>query len=89
MVELIFNTGCIIGLVLILKYGSILDKPRNFLTKWKFFKQLFDCGLCLGFWCGVFFGLFWGNPFSWCWYGAAAGLFGDLTMNLLKKKIWG
>ena len=45
--------GCV-GLNLILKYGSIFDLPRGWLTsRFKFFRSLFDCSLCLGFWCGV------------------------------------
>lgn len=42
------------GLTFILRYGSILSWIRNFLTKAKFFKELFSCSLCLGFWSGVF-----------------------------------
>lgn len=41
----------------ILKYGSILNKPRNFIcNKIKIFKELFNCSLCLGFWCGFLIG---------------------------------
>ncbi len=43
------------GLMCILKYGSILDKPRCWITtKSKFFQELFCCSLCLGFWTGIF-----------------------------------
>lgn len=43
-----------IGLTFILKYGTILNMPRKFLTGiHKIIKQLFDCSLCLGFWSGV------------------------------------
>lgn len=45
---------CSIGLCWILKYGSILNRIRNFLSKqFTFFSDLFKCSLCLGFWCGV------------------------------------
>lgn len=37
----------------ILKYGTILNTPRDFLCKIKFFKELFDCAMCLGFWTGI------------------------------------
>jgi hypothetical protein len=87
--ELIFNSFCLIGLCFILKYGSILNWPRNFLTKSKFFADLFDCGLCLGFWVGVFFGLFWGTPWLWCFYSAGVCFFADLLMLRIKKQIWG
>lgn len=42
-----------IGLANILKYGSILSCLRNILFKIKFFKELFSCSMCLGFWSGV------------------------------------
>ena len=41
------------GLTFILKYGSILAWLRRPLIKLKFFEDLFDCALCLGFWSGV------------------------------------
>jgi len=41
----------------ILRYGSILNKPRNFIcNKFSIIKELFNCSLCLGFWCGLFIG---------------------------------
>lgn len=46
------------GLLCILKYGSILNTPRNFLCKLHpNIKELFNCSLCLGFWVGLFIGL--------------------------------
>lgn len=42
-----------VGLNFILKYGSIFNWPRGFLIKSNFFKELFSCSLCLGFWTGV------------------------------------
>ena len=42
-----------IGLMFILKYGSILNWVRTPLVKLNFFRELFDCSLCLGFWSGV------------------------------------
>jgi len=43
------------GLCYILMYGSILDKPRNFLMrKFGWFRKLITCPLCTGFWCGAF-----------------------------------
>ena len=43
-----------IGLTFILKYGTILNVPRSYLSRFNFFKELFKCSLCLGFWSGVF-----------------------------------
>jgi len=42
-----------VGLTFILKYGSILNWPRNLLCKLSFFQELFKCSLCLGFWSGA------------------------------------
>ncbi len=43
-----------LGLMFILKYGSILKNLRDFLSsKSDKFKELFSCSLCLGFWTGV------------------------------------
>ena len=42
-----------VGLTLVLKYGTILSWPRNTLSKLSFFKELFKCSLCLGFWSGA------------------------------------
>lgn len=42
------------GMTFVLIHGSILDKPRKWLTnKSRFAKQLFQCSLCIGFWVGV------------------------------------
>ena len=58
-----------LGLCYILKYGTILNKPRNyFISKFNFCKELFGCSLCLGFWCGVFM-----IPFIW---------FSDIYLNV-------
>lgn len=90
MNELFFQSFCMIGLCFILKYGSILNWPRNFLIKFKFFEQLFDCSLCLGFWVGLFFGIVWlGSAWLWCFYSSGVCFFADLVMLSLKKKIWG
>ena len=42
----------------IIRYGSILNLPRNFLSnKSEVLKDLLNCSLCLGFWCGAFIGV--------------------------------
>jgi len=47
-----------VGLMWILKHGSILNAPRSFITnKSKLLKELFNCSLCLGFWSGLIIGL--------------------------------
>jgi hypothetical protein len=43
-----------IGLTLILKYGTILNKPREYIKNiHPLLKDLFNCSLCLGFWSGL------------------------------------
>ena len=43
-----------LGLTYILKYGTILSPVRcGLVARAIFFKQLFECSLCLGFWSGV------------------------------------
>lgn len=42
-----------VGLMFILKYGSVLNWPRDLLCRLGFFRELFKCSLCLGFWSGV------------------------------------
>lgn len=51
------------GLTQLLVYGSIFNKPRNFIkSRSDFFGELVSCPMCMGFWVGVFlFGL---NPFT-------------------------
>jgi hypothetical protein len=88
MTNLVFQTFCLIGLCFILKYGAILNLPRNFLMRFKFFELLFDCCLCLGFWCGVFFGFFWGGSWFWCFYGSSVCLFADLLMKKIRKEVF-
>lgn len=41
----------------ILRYGSILNKPRTYIcNKSIILKELFNCSLCLGFWTGCLIG---------------------------------
>lgn len=42
-----------LGFCFILKYATILNGLRNLMTKnCNFLKELFNCSMCLGFWCG-------------------------------------
>ena len=47
-----------IGLMFILKYGTIFNRPRHFLSRCIILKDLFSCSLCLGFWVGIIIGSF-------------------------------
>ena len=46
-----------IGLMFIIKYGSILNWLRKPLLKFSLFRELFSCSLCIGFWTGVYIGI--------------------------------
>jgi hypothetical protein len=43
-----------IGATFILKYGAPTKFIRTFFQKWKWGEDLFQCGLCIGTWVGVF-----------------------------------
>ncbi len=50
-----------LGLCYIIKYSSLLTSTRKLLSdKFNFFSELFECSMCLGFWCGVVL-----IPFLW------------------------
>lgn len=54
--HLLVITIAIYGLCYILMYGSLFNKPRNFLMrKFRWFQRLITCPLCTGFWCGLAF----------------------------------
>lgn len=53
----IYTILACIGLMFILKYGTILNSPRRFLMKCEFLRDLLTCSLCLGFWTGTVIGL--------------------------------
>ena len=43
----------------IVRYGSIFKKPREYIcSKSEILKELLNCSLCLGFWCGVLSSIF-------------------------------
>lgn len=50
---MVYELICCVGMHWIFKYGSILNIPRNFLSKLNIFDSLFKCSLCLGFWVGI------------------------------------
>ena len=68
MADLFYYTVSGIGLMCILKYGSILATPRSFLcSKSEYLKELFKCSLCLGFWVGFIISsfIYFLDPTSW------------------------
>ena len=87
MVNLILYTISCTGLCFILKYGSILSFFRNKLIKYEYFRELFSCSLCLGFWAGMFTGFISPfNPIVFATYGAAVCWFADHILDLIIAK---
>jgi hypothetical protein len=82
-----------VGFTWVLKYGEILNFIRKPLIKFSFFKGLFKCSLCLGFWSGTILGaayfLLYKDPivifipFSSCFF---SWLF-DEVFELIEQKI--
>lgn len=84
-----------IGLMWIIKYGSILSLPREYLkSKSNTLKELLECSMCLGFWCGVFFSLLFYNVnglsyelFLIPFISSAACWFFDSLLDLIQESI--
>ena len=79
----------IVGLHWILKYGSILNRPREIVTKIPIFNKLFKCSLCLGTWCGVIVGVYTKNdPILYgCCGAAGCWLFDNVNIVLQRVDI--
>lgn len=95
MNELFFQTFVLIGCAFILKYGSILNPIRSYLTDTteifnrEFFVKLFKCSLCLGFWIGLFFGLFFDGFFvTWALYSSAVCWLADHAIMIAQKHLY-
>jgi hypothetical protein len=87
VVDLVLHTISCIGLCFILKYGSILSYFRNKLIKNEYFKELFSCSLCLGFWAGILTGILGHyNPIVFATYGAAVCWYADHILDLIISK---
>jgi hypothetical protein len=84
--DIFINSVSMIGACFILKYGSILQPIREKLVKYKYFKELFDCSLCLGFWVGVFFSPFYNQfPLTLGFYSAAICWVADHLMKIISR----
>ena len=95
MNDLWFHSFVLIGLTFILKYGSILNPIRDYLTNdtkvfnKEFFTKLFKCALCLGFWVGLFCGLFYvGSPIEWALYSSAVCWLADHAIMIAQKHLY-
>lgn len=88
MDNLILYTIACIGLTFILKYGSILLFFRSKLIGYSnYFKELFSCSLCLGFWSGLAVGIISPyNPIIFSVYGAAVCWYADFLLDWVDRK---
>lgn len=81
-------TFATIGLMFILKYGSILHSIRQFLCKdSRYFTEMFKCSLCLGAWSGLFVGFISEGHLSLLHflYGASVSFFADNILDLIQS----
>jgi uncharacterized membrane protein YfcA len=87
--NLVFQTFVLIGVCFMLKYGSILNPIRERLSRFEFFKKLFKCCMCMGFWVGCFFGLIWGGGLSmvpyWGFYSSSVCWLADYITMVFDK----
>jgi len=92
-VNLWFESLSLIGCCFILKYGTILDFIREPLTKFKFFRDLFKCALCLGFHIGFWKVLIFqefsiGLALSFGFYSAAICWLGDHLIMVAQNYLY-
>ena len=95
-----FNICAAVGLMFILKYSTILDNFRDRLINKdfgyktpgrdeevkSFFKDLFSCSLCLGFWSGIIVGIVTlSNPITLALASAGACWIADNFNNVLQS----
>ncbi len=77
--HLLVLTLAVYGLCYILMYGSLFNKPRNFLMRrFGWFRRLITCPLCTGFWCGLAFSPFHLTPMQTSnteWWGPLTMVF--------------
>lgn len=89
MDNLFFLSVSILGMFQILKYGAILNNPRKFLIeKVPKLKELFSCGMCMGFWLGLFVSLFVGKIFLLPFYGSAICWMYDYAIQYIQKVLY-
>lgn len=75
-----------IGATFILKYGAPTKFIRTFFQKWKWGKDLFECGLCVGTWVGILSIPLFYKEMTWWMIPFISGIvswFGDLISMVL------
>ena len=75
---------CCLGLHWIIKYGTILNFVRTPLKRVKILKELLECSLCLGFWCGVIVAIV-SNDWRICFASAAVCWLMDNINNMIQS----
>jgi sulfopyruvate decarboxylase TPP-binding subunit len=88
-----FESFSIIGCCFILKYGSILNIIKNQLIKIKLLRELFNCGLCLGFHIGLWKTLIlnqssFENSLYWAFYSAAICWLADHLIMIIQNHLY-
>lgn len=86
--SLTYHTFVLLGICFILKYGAILNFIRNPLKKISFFKELFNCCLCMGFWIGLFYSTLSQMPWTLCFYSAAVCWIADYIIQIIQKYLY-
>jgi hypothetical protein len=89
MDNIVYTTGVLLGALYLLKYASILNTIRDAITEKSLkLKELFSCGLCLGFWIGVGCWLLTDAPIGVALYSAAVCWLGDYAIQIIQKHLY-
>lgn len=83
--SLVYDTFVTLGVCFILKYGAILNFIKKPLSKFNFFKELFSCALCMGFWIGLLYSTNTAYPYTFAFYSAATCWLGDYLIQIIQK----
>jgi len=87
--DLIFYTLASYGLCYILMEAKVFNFIRDKVTKIKFFEELLNCSLCIGFWTGLITGVF--APYNnilFALYSSVACYFIYLVNYILLNKVY-
>ena len=85
---LFYDTFVMMGICFILKYGAILNFIRRPLYKIAFFKELFSCALCMGFWIGALYSVLSPYSFTFAFYTSAMCWIADYGIQIIQKHLY-
>ena len=85
---LFYDTFVMLGICFILKYGAILNFIRNPLCKIPFFKELFSCALCMGFWIGLLYSTVSSYSITFAFYTSALCWIADYGIQIVQKHLY-